>query len=75
MAIIPDRGLQILLMHKLKKKKKNRKIKRRDRKHIGNYLCFQERGTALVHHVCPDGANIFKKEMVGDKNDKNFYLE
>lgn len=70
--MIPDRGLQMLLMHKLKR---NRKIKKRDRKHIGNYLCFQEKGIVLVHHVRADGANIFKKEMVGDKNDKNFYLE
>lgn len=50
-------------------------MKKRDRKHIGNYFCFQEQGIVLVHLVHPDGANIFKKDMVGDKNDKNFYLE
>lgn len=72
MAIIPDKGLQMLLKHKLKNKGK---VKKRDRKHIGNYLCLQEQGIVLVHHVHPDGANIFKKEMVGDRNDKNFYLE
>lgn len=29
----------------------------------------------LVHHVHPDGANISKKDIVGDKNVKKFYLE
>lgn len=67
-----QRSLQMLLMHKLKYKGK---VKKRDKRDIGNYLCFQEQGIVLVHHVHPDGANIFKKEMVGDKNDKNFYLE
>lgn len=28
----------------------------------------------VVHHVCANGANSFKKKIVGDE-DKNFLLE
>lgn len=35
-------------------------------------ICFQDKGIVSVDHVHANGAKIFKKKIVGDKEDNNF---